>query len=344
MTVDDRLRAAHARIPEPDEATVARARARLAEATGKPVRTRRRPFRLALPVGAIALAAAAAIALLSNGDEVTVVAPATPGRSPMDPASLLAEGKVYYQRNTFHMSTKYIAANGRGTASPNDAAYAISRSVPEDLWLAPDGSGRYVYGADSAAYLPSPGDERAWRAAGKPDLEKLMGPPGDWGPKKQDYGPGELDAQLIFNSNLEAVLPKDDPLSKVPHDPRELSAFLAAAAEKQRPEGPESVVQDTFVDDALTFLRYPRTPEDLRAALIAVLAARPGAQPLGEIRDSADRKVTALALPTGGGLVVAYDPDTSRLMATGTKVADGVRWNMTYGVKVAAVDKIGDRP
>ena len=29
MTVDDRLRAAHARIPEPDQATVARARARL---------------------------------------------------------------------------------------------------------------------------------------------------------------------------------------------------------------------------------------------------------------------------------------------------------------------------
>ena len=29
MTVDDRLRAAHARIPEPDAATVARARARL---------------------------------------------------------------------------------------------------------------------------------------------------------------------------------------------------------------------------------------------------------------------------------------------------------------------------
>ena len=174
------------------------------------------------------------------------------------------------------MSTKYIGANGRSTASPNDAVYAISRSVPEELSLDPDGSGRNVYGADSAAYLPSPGDERAWRAAGDPDLEKLMGPTGDWGPKKQDFGPGELDSQLIFNSNLEAVLPKDDPLSVLPHDPRELGAFLAAAAEKQRPEGPESVVQDTFADDGLTFLRYPRTPDDLRAALIEVLAARPG--------------------------------------------------------------------
>ena len=41
MTVDDRLREAHARIPEPDAATVARARARLtAELAPRP----RRPF------------------------------------------------------------------------------------------------------------------------------------------------------------------------------------------------------------------------------------------------------------------------------------------------------------
>ena len=193
-------------------------------------------------------------------------------------------------------------------------------------------------------YLPSPGDERAWRADGAPDLEKLMGAPGEWGPKKQDFGPGELDKTLIFNSNLEAVLPKDDPLSVVPRDPRELSAFLSAAAEKQRPEGPESVVRDTFADDALTFLRYPRTPDDLRAALIEVLATRPGTRALGEIRDSADRPVTALQLASGGGVVVAYDPATWRLMATGYKVADGVRWNMTYALAAAAVEKIGDRP
>ena len=41
--------------------------------------------------------------------------------------------------------------------------------------------------------------------------------------------------------------------------------------------------------------------------------------------------MTAIELATSGGLVVAYNPDTSRLMATGTKVADGVRWDMTYG-------------
>jgi hypothetical protein len=343
MTVDERVRAAHARIPEPDDATVARARARLTAATGEPIRARRRPLRLALPVAALALAAAAVVALLSNSDEVAVER-ATAGKSLVDATTLLADGKVFYQRGTFHLMTKYIGANGRPAANPDDAAYAISRSAPEEMWLARDGSGRILYGTESAVYLPSPGDERAWRAAGAPDLEKLMGPPGGWGPKKQDFGPGKLDTTLIFNSNLEAVLPKDDPLSVVPHGPRELTAFLETAAAKQRPEGPESVVRDTFADDALTFLRYPRTPDDLRAALIEVLAARPGTQQLGEIRDSADRPATALQLSTGGGLVVAYDPATARLLATGYKVPDGVRWTMTYALTVAAVEKIGDRP
>jgi hypothetical protein len=343
MTVDERLREAHARIPGPDEVTVARARARLAAVTGEPIRKRRRPLRLALPVGALALAAAAVIALLANGDEVAVERPAA-GKSPNDPATLLAGGKVFYQRGTFHVSTKYIGADRRPTATPGDAVYAIARSAPEETWLAPDGSGRILYGADSPTYLPSPADERAWSVAGKPDLEQLMGVPGEWGPKKQDFGPGELDKSMIFNSNLEAVLPKDDPLSVVPHDPAELAAFLETAAAKQRQGAPKNVVDATFDDDALTFLRYPRTPDDLRAALIDVLSARPGTRQLGELRDAAGRTATAIELASGGGRVVAYDPTTARLMGTGTKVADGVRWDMTYGIVTAGVPEIGDRP
>jgi hypothetical protein len=171
-----------------------------------------------------------------------------------------------------------------------------------------------------------------------------MGPPGSWGPKKQDFGPAELDEDLVFNSNLEAVLPKDDPLSVLPHEPGALRAFLEEAAAKQRPEAPESVVRDTLADDALTFLRYPRTPADLRAALLEVLAALPGTRPLGEIRDSAGRGVTALQLSTGGGLVVAFDAGTARLLATGSKVTGGFRWHMTYALTSAGVPAVGDRP
>jgi hypothetical protein len=147
---------------------------------------------------------------------------------------------------------------------------------------------------------------------------------------------------LLFNSNLEAVLPKDDPLSVLPHRPRELATFLHVAAAKQRPKGPETLVRDTVVDDALTFLRHPRTPADLRAALLRVLAAQPGARRLGDIKDSAGRTVAALELAQGR--VVAFDPVASRLLATGFKVGDGVRWTMTYALTTAGVPAIGDRP
>ena len=71
-----------------------------------------------------------------------------------------------YERNTFQIAIRYITAEGSPNGSPGNAAYAIARSVPEEIWRAPDGSGRITYGADSAPFLPSAADERAWRAAG----------------------------------------------------------------------------------------------------------------------------------------------------------------------------------
>ena len=72
------------------------------------------------------------------------------------------------------------------------------------------------------------------------------------------------------------MLPKRDPLSVVPREPGELAAFLTAAAAKQLPEAPQSVVRQAFALDAVTFLRDARTPQELRVALIDVLLARPG--------------------------------------------------------------------
>ena len=242
----------------------------------------------------------------------------------------------------------YIGADGRPGANPDDAAFVIARSVPEELWLAADGSGRLAYGDESAAYLPGVADERAWRAAGSPDLDALIGPPAEWGPKVQDFGPGKLDETLIFNSNLEAALPKRDPLSALPHEPRELAEFLREAAEKQRPEGPESNVSNTFGTNVTTFLRYPRTPPDLRAALLEVFATVPGARALGTVTDPAGRTAAAIQLPPGindGQNVVAFDPATSRLMAEGTSDgAGGIRWGTSYAVESAGVAKVGERP
>ena len=67
-----------------------------------------------------------------------------------------ADGTVLYQRNRFTLSIAYIGANGRPTAHPEDAAYAVTTTVPEELWLAADGSGRYEYGADDPPRPASP--------------------------------------------------------------------------------------------------------------------------------------------------------------------------------------------
>ena len=261
--------------------------------------------------------------------------------------AVLAQGKVFYQRNIFTLSTAYIGANGRPTARPSDAVYAVTRRVPEELWLAPDGSGLLLYGAEDAPRPASPADERAWRAAGAPDLERLIAPPGGWGPKRQAFGPGELDEMLIFNSNLEAVLSKDDPLSELPREPRALSEFLREAAEKQREGSTERDITNTFGTNVTTFLRYPRTPPALRAALLSVFATLPGTRTLGVIEDGAGRSAAALQLPpdmNDGKSVIAFDPETSRLLAEGVAHEDGVRWNYVYGVTAGAVDKSGDRP
>ena len=264
-------------------------------------------------------------------------------RVPAPPAKP-AGGPVVYLRNTFHMSTRYIGANGRPTASPREAAYAISRSVPEEIWLAPDGSARVAYGKDSAPYLPSPADERAWRAAGSPDLAKLMGPPGRWGPKRTNYGPGGFEAALLSAANLDAVLPDKDRLSVIPRERLELREFLIRAARKQRKDAQGR--RDTFATDALIFLQYPETPRELREALIEVLRDVGGGRDLGTITDSAGRAVRAFQLPADmeGGPVIAYDPATARLMAQGMGSGDAIRWNMTYAIERVRVAKVGVRP
>jgi hypothetical protein len=359
--VDDRLRAAHERVPEPDAATTARVLARLeAELAPPPPRRRRRRLLLAAAVPAAA-AVAAALALLPGRVETPVTPPPALAAcfvrsgAPQPCLHALADvaaaqralgaARVFYERNEFTLTIKYIGADGRSAADPGDAAYAIVRTVPEELWLAADGSGRYVYGSQGPARPAGAGDERAWRAAGAPDLETLMGPAEeDWGPKVQSFKPGAM----LFNSNLEAVLPRNDPMSVVPHERRALEAFLEHAARRQRPNEPESQVRNTFGTDVTTFLRYPGTPPDLRSALLDVFADVPGARLLGRIRDGAGRPAAGIDLPydmNDGKDIIAFDPATARLVAEGTSDGHGsVRWNNIYALKTARVAKVGERP
>jgi Sigma-70 region 2 len=133
-----------------------------------------------------------------------------------------------------------------------------------------------------------------------------------------------------------------------PHQPKALAAFLRDAARRQRPGGPERNITNTFGTDVTTFLRYPRTPPDLRAALLEVFATVPGAKLLGRIRDGAGRTAAAIDLPddmNDAADIVAFDPATARLVAEGISNGPGsVRWLHTYALSAAGVARVGERP
>ncbi len=97
-----------------------------------------------------------------------------------------------------------------------------------------------------------------------------------------------------------------------------------------------------------TFLRYPRTPPDLRAALLEVFATVPGARALGTVTDPAGRTAAAIQLPPRYQRRRQHRrlrPETSRLMAEGTSDgAGGIRWGTTYAVETGGVAKVGERP
>ena len=250
MTVDDRLRAAHARIPEPDEATVARARAR---ARGDAARRRRRggarvarrhrgaavravavraprrasPRRQAAArsaLAALALAAIAAIAVLPRD----VGAPAA-----CEPAD--AGRRCFYQRNTFHAEH---AVHRRGRApggDPRRRGYAIARSVPEELWLAPDGSGRVVLRrARAPRTCPAPRTSGPGARPARPTSSELIGAAGRVG-TEDGLRPGRARRAADLQLEPRSGPAEARPAVGAPAEPRELREFLRAAAEQAAP-------------------------------------------------------------------------------------------------------------
>jgi hypothetical protein len=354
MTVEDRLRAAHARIPDPDEATIARARAlllaesaaapaevgarddaaphvgfpsRVGRAASRPAKPRRLAVtRLALPLAALALSAVAALAILPREAERPVA----------------AGGDVIYERSVNYMNTLYVGRDGKPTADPTLAMFRVTSHSTSELWLAPDGSGRLAHGKASTPRPATPADAEAWRKAGSPDLSKLAMPPR----AAIEFKPSELFAALIRGGGLNRVLPKRDPLSAVPTDPLALRDLLMRAARAQNPRGTERGHRNRMAQSVLALLSHPQSTRAQRAALIGIVRALAGTRELGEITDPAGRKGRAFRLPPdmAGGPVLAYDPATDRLLARGTLSRDGIVWGAAYTIIRSRVEAVGARP
>jgi len=281
---------------------------------------------------------------------------------------VLAGGKVFYQRDRWTQSTMYVGPDGRPSASTRGrGVFAIVRAGAQELWIAPGRSGRVVYGRAQRPYLPSAADKRAWRAAGRPDIDRLAG-----GPRHREdlptqvFNASQLDNVLLGNGELDAALPQGAPLRDLPAEPTALARELHRIAwyQRVRISGDTPCAEDLhdcspatrqnidsrYGGNLTTLLRYPFASRDLRRTLLNLLEALPGARRIGTLRDPAGRVGAAVVVPESAndGLnVIVFDRTAGRLLADGHS-EDGtvarLRWHDVYDLKVGRVSKIGQRP
>ncbi|HET8535647.1 MAG TPA: hypothetical protein VFL73_00585 [Solirubrobacteraceae bacterium] len=377
----DRLRAAYAPIDAP---LPARTRARIDELLARPPRRARRARIVPLAAaGALAVAAIIVVALLpASGTRGPVVASARaacahPAAAAADcghalgavsaGATIPGSGDILYRRGIWTPLAFTVSA--RASHDPNHiqlasahTPFTVVRTASEELWLAPDGQGREAHTDGGPARPQTAADRAAWRAAGSPDLERLVPNPQGMRPLSQNV---DARATYLGANGLYDFLPHaGDPLAPIPRDHDALAAWLRDRAFKERagndpgchPDGSGCnagalrLLKDTYVGDIETLLAYPATPPDLRAALVTLLGEIPGARTLGLVRDPIGRQVAAISVNTrpaspGEPSVIAFDPDTGELRATGSPGPHGtIRWSTTYATTTRRVQAIGDRP
>lgn len=392
----DRLRQAHDAVRTPEAPAVDAARRRLrdtineATSAAPPARgsgPQRRGLRVAVVAGMAGVAFLVAIALWpGNGSNPAGPSAASAARlcvssgpGPAGPCldalgalaaadDVLQRGKVFYRRDLWSQSIMYIGRDGRPQVSPHGSGvFGIVRAGDQELWVAPDRSGRMQFGPPQRPYLPSEADRRAWRAAGSPDLDRLAGatdPRDDLPPRS--FKAGELDAILLGDGSLDEALPNGDPLRELPAEPQALARAVRRIGWYQRvrisgeePCAPDlhdcSIATRRSIDarygtNITTLLRYPFASPQLRRTLLHLLGAIPGARRLGGLRDPEGRRGAAILIPgdlNDGRNVILFDLATGRLLADGRAndaTAATLRWQNVYDLKVGAVDRIGRRP
>jgi hypothetical protein len=378
----ERLREAHDQVPAPDAASAAFARARLdAAIEARPRRRARRVLMLASPLAAAALVVVALLPGRSGGPAHVTYGPAPAVASACTSGSahscLQALGAVAgaqpspahgvrYVRNHWQHALAHFGPRDVPAEHKTKHPFDLVRWTSEELWLAPDGSGKIAYGNDEPPVFPTSADRRAWRRSGSPDLERLMPPANAWGPKARRFKADDAASLLLGNGELYQALPHGHPLDGMPRDPTALRRYLMRIAWVQRTklsgEGPcaedlhdcsagtRRNIRSMFGSDIVTLLRYPYSPPALRRALFAVMSRLPGTRLLGPLRDPAGRRAVAIQVPDDmddGERIIAFDPKRAALIAIGSSDeprSSEIRWGTLFAVASGVVDKIGQRP
>lgn len=355
----------------------------------------RRHLRTALAAGiAAGVALVAILALLPTRDGRGPGVPGTPLRGPVSAAAACAEpgpagrclravgllaglqtlpgsGDVLYERGSTTLASFLVGGpprEDRGNQIPLATArtpFSVSRWVVEERWVAADGSGRFAATGVSRVRLDSARDRAAWRAAGSPDLERLIPqvPPPD--PASSAFPAGAAGTALLGANGLNDELAGDDPLRGLSEDPTVLAGQLrekawsgrdagdggcpSAAALSDCPPAVRDEVRRTASGFAITLLGYPAAGPRLRAALVEVLRRTPRTRGLGLRRLPDGTGVAVIRLDrawAADGLdVLAFDPSTGALRGTGTTGEDDtLRWFATTNDVRARVPAVGRRP
>jgi hypothetical protein len=307
MNEIDLLQELRAELPGPRAESRASARgalvARIEESQRPPVRAavpmwRRSRLRLAVALAAVAaLLVAVPTLILGGGGEVQPAlgqvlraAAAVAATQPAEPRP--GPGQYFYTRSREAYLTS-VGFNPRCATHPCDHDWKVTRYwsalVPatRQTWVAADGTGRARVVASKPEFL-TPGQRRAWKAAGSPHLNSGQ---------VEDF---PLSGQPFLDT------------SNLPTQPKALRRLIEARKIPLVDGPPGEAETFTLIGD---MLRNTYLPPAFRAALYRVVAELPKVELLGEVKDPVGRAGIGVAYTKGSTIhELIFDPETSALL------------------------------
>jgi hypothetical protein len=275
----------------------------------------RRPRRRLLPGGlAVAAAAAAVLAFVVGvgSDDVGRPQAADAAQELREAASVaaggpdvdLSDGKWWYTSTEVTMSTRpYFFGMPEGQVTVT----LVDVRERTEQWTNREGDFRTVTQVISEPEFATPRDREEWIAGGRFDFNErhtwtTSGRPGKATALDGPPLPRPKDGwQLLVGMSYED-------LRALPTDEDALAQRLAQLAAKT-PGGPSPFALATGL-----LRRAPISPEQ-RAAIYRMLAATPGVELLGTVKDEHGRKGTGIALKQDNArMELLFDPDTALLL------------------------------
>lgn len=241
--------------------------------------------------GAAERASAAAAKVLRAAARVAVVQPDQP----------LLPGQYRYQR---------ILQGHLARLTYAGRSFDVLAERIQETWFGSDASGR-VLDTLGAVRPASVADRAAWQAVGAPDLHQLLASDanvaGLYDSRDITNPPGSMAGYPVGIGNLDA-----DKLMGMPTEPGALEAELRAA-DGGRGRGADSELFVTVAD----LLRAGGVPSAVRAALFEVAARIPGVDFEGKVTDPLGRRGVAVVFDgrdRGRPEELVIDPRTSQLL------------------------------